>query len=95
MKNRAALLWTGRHILNNKSTKLKVLLSANSDYIAASDHSHPISMEHIENIFSALVLGEMLPNPTLVRLLNVKYKAVMYLEFLSGPLHSPAASLSL
>lgn len=60
-----------------------------------SDYSHPMSIEQIENIFSALVLGEMFPNPTLVRLLNVKYNAVMYLEFLSGPLSSPVVSLSL
>ncbi len=38
------------------------------------------------NIFSAFVFGEIFPNPTLVRLLSVKYSAVMYLVFKSGPL---------
>ena len=33
---------------------------------------HPINMTNMENTFSALVLGEILPKPTLVRLLNVK-----------------------
>lgn len=35
-------------------------------------HSQPISMTQMEKIFSELVLGETLPNPTLVRLLKVK-----------------------
>ena len=34
--------------------------------------SQPMSMTQMEKIFSGLVLGEMLPKPTLVRLLKVK-----------------------
>ena len=37
-------------------------------------------MTQIEKIFSELVFGETLPKPTLVRLLNVKYNAVIYLD---------------
>jgi hypothetical protein len=37
-------------------------------------------MTHIENIFSLFVFGDMLPKPTLVKLLNVKYKAVIYFD---------------
>lgn len=48
-------------------------------------NSHPISITHMENIFSALVFGETLPNPTLVKLLNVKYNAVTYLALVLGP----------
>ena len=50
------------------------------------EHSHPKSMAKMENIFSALVFGATLPNPILVRLVNVKYNAVMYFERISGPL---------
>ena len=46
---------------------------------------HPMSMTQMEKIFSLLVFGEMLPKPTLVKLLNVKYKAVMYFDFNEGP----------
>lgn len=42
-------------------------------------------MIHIEKIFSELVLAETLPKPTLVRLLKVKYSAVMYLDSMDGP----------
>ena len=44
-----------------------------------------MSMTQMEKIFSLLVFGEMFPNPTLVKLLNVKYKAVMYFDFNEGP----------
>lgn len=47
---------------------------------------HPISITQMENIFSVLVFGETLPNPTLVKLLSVKYKAVTYFDCKSGPL---------
>ena len=36
-------------------------------------------MANIANIFSALVLGDTLPNPILVRVVNVKYSAVIKL----------------
>ena len=39
---------------------------------------HPASITNIVNIFSASVLAATLPKPTLVKLLNVKYKAVTY-----------------
>ena len=45
-----------------------------------------MSMTQIEKTFSELVFGETLPNPTLVRELNVKYSAVMYLDLMVGPL---------
>ena len=38
----------------------------------------PINMTRIVKIFSASVFAATLPNPTLVKLLNVKYKAVTY-----------------
>ena len=44
-----------------------------------------MSMMSIENIFSEFVLGDTFPNPTLVRLLKVKYRAVMYLDLSVGP----------
>jgi hypothetical protein len=37
----------------------------------------PISMVQMLNIFSEVVFAETLPNPTLVRLEHVKYRAVM------------------
>jgi hypothetical protein len=37
----------------------------------------PINMVQIEKIFSASVLAETFPNPTLVRLLRVKYRAAI------------------
>lgn len=37
----------------------------------------PISMVQMEKIFSASVLADTFPNPTLVRLLRVKYRAAM------------------
>jgi hypothetical protein len=43
-------------------------------------------MDAIENIFSQFVVGLTLPKPTLVKLVNVKNKAVMYFDFKSGPL---------
>lgn len=49
-------------------------------------HLHPSIIETIENIFSQLVVGETFPKPTLVKLVRVKNKAVMYLDFKSGPL---------
>lgn len=39
----------------------------------------------MEKIFSELVLGDTLPNPTLVKLLKVKYRAVTYLSLMLGP----------
>lgn len=44
-----------------------------------------MSMTQMENTFSEFVFGETLPKPTDVRLLKVKYKAVMYLERTLGP----------
>ena len=35
-------------------------------------------MAMMEKTFSALVLGDTLPKPTLVRLVQVKYRAEMY-----------------
>lgn len=46
---------------------------------------HPMSMTQMEKIFSELVLGDTFPNPTLVRLLKVKYSAVTYLSLMEGP----------
>ena len=43
-------------------------------------------MSNMEKSFSRLVLGDMLPNPILVRLVKVKYRAVMYLVLILGPL---------
>lgn len=45
-----------------------------------SVHSHPTSITHIVNAFSASVFGATFPNPTEVNELNVKYSAVMYLD---------------
>lgn len=42
-------------------------------------------MMRIEKIFSEFVFGETFPKPTLVKLLNVKYSAVTYLDFIVGP----------
>jgi hypothetical protein len=42
-------------------------------------------MTIIENVFSLFVFGEILPNPTLVKLEKVKYNAVMYFEVIVGP----------
>ena len=44
-----------------------------------------MSITQMEKIFSEFVFGETLPNPTLVRLLNVKYSAVTYLDLIVGP----------
>ena len=44
-----------------------------------------MSMTQMEKTFSELVFGDTLPKPTLVRLLNVKYSAVMYLDLIDGP----------
>lgn len=38
----------------------------------------------IANTFSLLVLGAIFPKPTLVKLLRVKYKEVIYLVFRLG-----------
>lgn len=46
----------------------------------------PINIVITENIFSLSVLGATFPNPILVRLVNVKYKAVMYRVPAPGPL---------
>ena len=46
---------------------------------------HPMSMTQMEKIFSELVFGDTFPNPTLVRLLKVKYRAVTYLSLMEGP----------
>jgi hypothetical protein len=37
-------------------------------------------------IFSAFVLGATFPNPMLVKLVKVKYKAVIYRVRMGGPL---------
>lgn len=42
-----------------------------------NDNLHPMSITIIVNIFSASVFGATLPNPTEVRLLKVKYSAVI------------------
>lgn len=44
-------------------------------------HSHPTSITHMVNAFSASVFGATFPNPTEVNELNVKYSAVMYLDW--------------
>lgn len=46
----------------------------------------PISIVITEKIFSLSVLGATLPNPILVKLVKVKYRAVMYLVPDPGPL---------
>lgn len=43
-------------------------------------------MAKIEKSFSPFVLGATLPNPMLVSVVIVKYMAVMYRDFISGPL---------
>src|SRR6218665_3353601 len=48
-------------------------------------HVHPISITQMEKTFSVFVFGDTFPNPTLVRLLSVKYRAVMYLDLIVGP----------
>lgn len=47
-------------------------------------YSHPTSMTNIVNPFSMSVFGATFPKPTLVRDVQVKYRAVMYrdLEFI-------------
>ena len=45
-----------------------------------------MSMAMTENTFSALVLGDTLPKPTLVRLVQVKYNAEMYALVVLGTL---------
>lgn len=40
----------------------------------------------MENIFSASVFGDTFPNPILVNVVKVKYKAVIYFERMFGPL---------
>lgn len=42
-------------------------------------------MTQMEKIFSLLVLGDILPKPTLVNELKVKYRAVIYLDLSEGP----------
>lgn len=49
-------------------------------YLVISQYSHPTNITHIVNIFSASVFGATLPNPTDVNDVNVKYKAVTYLD---------------
>lgn len=49
-------------------------------------NSPPIIIAIMEKIFSPTVLGATLPNPILVRVVIVKYMAVIYLEWISGPL---------
>lgn len=44
-------------------------------------HLHPTSITHMVNAFSASVLGATFPNPTEVNELNVKYSAVIYLDW--------------
>ena len=46
---------------------------------------HPTSMTMTEKTFSEFVFGETLPKPTDVKLLKVKYMAVMYLSLTDGP----------
>ncbi len=53
--------------------------------IMNAEHLQPMSMTQMEKIFSGLVLGETFPNPTLVKLLKVKYRAVTYLSLMEGP----------
>lgn len=42
---------------------------------------HPTSITHTVNIFSVSVFGATLPNPTEVREVKVKYRAVMYRDW--------------
>lgn len=44
-----------------------------------------MTMTQMEKIFSEFVFGDTLPNPTLVKLLRVKYRAVTYLSLTEGP----------
>lgn len=48
--------------------------------------SPPTIITIIANTFSLLVLGAIFPKPTLVKLLRVKYKEVIYLVLRLGPL---------
>ena len=43
-----------------------------------------MSMATIEKIFSVSVFGLTFPNPTLVRLVHVKYRALTYVLFVEG-----------
>lgn len=52
----------------------------------------PISMTQIEKIFSASVLADTFPKPTLVKLLRVKYSDAMYTLRIEGPLVVPLTS---
>ena len=52
----------------------------------ASLYSPPIIITTIEKVFSWFVLGAIFPNPTLVKLLRVKYRDVRYLVLRLGPL---------
>lgn len=46
---------------------------------------HPTNITQMVKIFSASVFGATLPKPTLVKEVNVKYKAVTYLLLILGP----------
>lgn len=46
-------------------------------------HLPPINITHILNIFSLVVFALTFPNPTLVKLEQVKYKAVTYVSMLA------------
>ena len=39
----------------------------------------------IEKVFSAIVFGEIFPNPTVVKLVKIKYKALTYSSEYEGP----------
>lgn len=62
--------------------KYKYLSKLHSTHVL---YLQPINMTHIENTFSVFVFGDTFPKPTLVRLLNVKYSAVMYFDLTVGP----------
>ena len=49
-------------------------------------YSPPISITTIAKVFSWFVLGATFPNPTLVKLVRVKYNEVRYLALRLGPL---------
>lgn len=55
------------------------------DDIDLSYDLHPSIMAKMLNTFSLFVSGEIFPNPTLVRMVKVKYRDDMYLDLMSGP----------
>lgn len=69
-----------RYITENagvhQSLNKKIWLGKLAEEVLFPRDSHPTNMTQIVKIFSASVFGATLPNPTDVRDVNVKYKAV-------------------